>query len=247
MLDQSLTEWIWLAIAAMGIGIAKSGLSGVSMVHVLVFAAVFPARESTGIVLPMLIVGDICAMWVYGRHTNWEQVRKIMPPAVIGVIAGWWLMHRIDSAMYRPLIGVIILGLAVLQLMRYWNESWQAHLPHSRWFAWTMGFLVGTTTMLANGAGPVFSIYLVALAFPKMEFVGTSAGFFLILNLLKVPFSFQLGLIHEKTLMLNLMLSPLIVVGLWLGKAVVKRLPQKVFDILILVFAAVAALWLLAS
>jgi uncharacterized membrane protein YfcA len=246
MFDLGVGEWGWLAIAALGIGIAKSGLSGFSMVHVLVFAAIFPARESTGIVLPMLIIGDICAILIYRRHTNWQQVRKMLPPAVLGVVVGWLAMHRIDPTYYRALIGFIILGLAVLQLLRYWSEAWQSRLPHSIWFAWCMGFLVGTTTMLANGAGPVFSLYLIALGVPKMEFVGTSAGFFLLLNLLKVPFSFQLGLIHEKTLGLNLLLSPLIVVGLFLGQAVVKRLPQKVFDVLILVFAAAAAIWLLA-
>lgn len=243
----SVGEWILLVVAATGIGIAKSGLSGVSMVHVLVFASIFEARESTGIVLPMLIIGDICAIFTYGRHANWSYVRRMLLPAFLGVVAGTLLMYRIPKELYRPLIGAIILILATLQILRLWKPHWQERLPHSPVFAWTMGILVGLTTMLANAAGPVFSLYLLALAIPKLEFMGTSAWFFLVLNSLKVPFSFQLGLIGPQTLLLNTVLAPAIVAGLFLGKQIVAKLPQKVFDSLILIFAAIAAVWLLSS
>ena len=240
-------NWILAALGAICIGIAKSGLSGVSMAHVLIFASLFDSRASTGVVLPMLIVGDICAIRAYGRHANWRQVQLMLPPAILGVLVGWWLMNYIPGNVYRPLIGGIILGLAVLQLARLWSEAWQKWLPHSKVFAWSMGGLVGFTTMLANAAGPVFSLYLLALAIPKLEFVGTSAWFFLTLNSLKVPFSYQLGLIDWKTLAINLLLSPFILIGLVLGKQIVSLLPQKVFDSLVLIFAAVAAVWLLAT
>jgi uncharacterized protein len=232
-------------LAATCIGVAKSGLSGVSMVHVLVFASVFDAQASTGIVLPMLIVGDIAAIRAYGRHANWDQVRRMMPPAIVGVLLGWGLMNFISGIAFRPLIGCLILCLAVLQLIRLWKEAWFEHFPHATWFAWTMGLLVGSTTMLANAAGPVFSLYLLALALPKLQFVGTSAWFFLVLNSLKVPFSYQLGLITLSTLGLNIVLVPFILGGLFLGKQIVARLPQRFFDSLILAFAATAALIML--
>ncbi len=44
MNDLGLQEWLLLGLGAMGVGVSKSGLSGVSMVHVLVFAFVFGAR-----------------------------------------------------------------------------------------------------------------------------------------------------------------------------------------------------------
>lgn len=245
MSELTLLEWCLLSIAAMGIGISKSGLSGLSMVHVLVFAHVFQARDSTGVVLPMLIFGDICAIRTYGQHANWSQVWRMMPPAVIGVILGWLWMHRLDESAYKPLIGGIILGLTVLQIARLWRPGWQANLPHSVWFGWAMGLTVGMTTMLANAAGPVFGLYLLALAVPKLEFVGTSTWFFLMLNVFKVPFSWSLGLIDRESLLLNALLCPLIVVGMLIGRSIVKRLPQKAFDLLILVFTAAAAFRLL--
>ena len=230
---ESYWGWLLLAIAALGIGITKSGFSGVSMVHVILFAMVFQARDSTGIVLPMLIAGDVFAMFIYGKHANWKYVRRMMGPTLIGVVLGWLLMFRLSEIYYRPLIGAIILGLVILQIVRTWREEWLAHVPHTVWFALSMGILVGLTTMLANAAGPVFGLYLLAVGLPKMEFVGTASWFFLMLNVIKLPFSWSLGLIRLDTLALNVMLMPLIGVGLWIGSTAVRRIPQRWFDSLL--------------
>lgn len=237
----SITDWLLLALAAFGIGITKSGFSGVSMVHVILFAIVFGARDSTGVVLPMLIAGDIFAMSVYGKHANWRYVRRMMLPTSIGVVMGWLMMFRLPEAYYRPLIGAIIFGLTVLQIIRLWKEEWLADVPHAVWFAWSMGILVGLTTMLANAAGPVFGLYLLAVGLPKLEFVGTAAWFFLILNIVKIPFSWSLGLIRLDTLALNAVLIPLIVLGLWVGTRIIRIIPQRLFDSLILVLTGVAS------
>jgi uncharacterized membrane protein YfcA len=241
MVELAKEQWLLLVVAAIGIGITKSGFSGVSLVHVLIFAHVFGARNSTGIVLPMLIAGDTMAMLMYGKHANWNYVRRMMPPALAGVVIGWWLMRNIDEAAYRPLVGGIILILASMQIIRMFRESFLADVPHTAWFAWSMGVLVGITTMLANAAGPVFGLFLLAIGLPKQEFVATAAWFFLLLNLAKIPFSLNLGLIRGDTLIVNGMLLPLIGLGLLIGRSIVHRIPQRAFDLVILAFSAVAA------
>ncbi len=245
MVPNSYFDWLLLAIAAFGIGITKSGFSGVSMVHVYLFATVFGAKNSTGIVLPMLIAGDVFAMFVYGKRANWSYVRRMMPPTLVGVVMGWVLMFWLPEQHYRPLIGTIILGLTLLQIIRLWKEEWLADVPHAAWFAWSMGILVGLTTMLANAAGPVFGLYLLAIGLPKLEFVGTAAWFFLLLNVIKIPFSWSLGLIRLDTLSLNAMLIPLIALGLWIGTLVVRRIPQRLFDSVILVLTGLASIRML--
>lgn len=60
-----------------------------------------------------------------------------------------------------------------------------------------MGTLSGITTMLANAAGPLVSLYLLAISLPKPQLIATSAWFFLIINASKIPFSMQLGLIDQ--------------------------------------------------
>ena len=116
------------------------------------------------------------------------------------------------------------------------RPDWFGGVPHNRWFAWGMGLLAGVTTMLANAAGPIFALYALAVALPKFEIVGTSAWFFFIINAFKVPFSLGLGLIHGQTLLLNLVLSPVIVAGVFGGRwiidahpaAHVRRVPARV-------------------
>ena len=99
--------------------------------------------------------------------------------------------------------------------------------------------------MLANAAGPIIAIYCVAVGLPKFELVGTSAWFFFIINAFKVPFSVALGLIHGQTLALNAILSPAILFGMFVGRWLTTHIPQRLFDGLLLVFAAVAALRLI--
>ena len=243
--ESTLLQWALACMAALGIGVSKSGLPGVSLLHVVLFAQLFPGLQSTGVVLPILVAGDIGAVLLFRRHADWHHIRRTLAPAGLGVVAGWAVMNLQGQADFRPAIGVIVLALAVIQLIRHWRPGTLADLPHSRGFAWGIGLLAGGVTMVANAAGPVMALYLVAVSLPKDVFVGTSAWFFLLINLFKIPFSLQLGLIHGESLALNLRLLPLVVAGLFLGRAVVSRLPQRAFDTLVLLFAWAAALRLL--
>lgn len=243
----SVGEWILAVAAALGVGIGKAGLSGMGMFHVLVFAFLFGARASTGVVLPLLLVGDVAAVRIFHQHARWDYVRRMLPPACLGVVLAAWLMRDLDETLYRPVIGWITLLLSILQFVRMYRPDWTGNVPHSRWFAWTMGILAGAATMLANAAGPVFAIYLIAVGLPKMAFVGTSAWFFFIINLFKVPFSVALGLIRGQTLMLNLVLAPAVLAGVLAGRWLVERIPQRIFDHMLLAFAVLAALRLIGA
>jgi uncharacterized protein len=238
-------QWGLAILAAAGIGISKGGLAGISLMHVVIFAFLFGARDSTGVVLPMLIVGDMCAVTVLHQHARWDYVRRMLPPACIGVIIGTALMGRVSDATFKPIIGWVIFTLAVMQLARMQRPEWFGDAPHNRWFAWGMGLLAGVATMLANAAGPIFGLYALSVGLPKFQIVGTSAWFFFILNTFKVPFSAGLGLIHGQTLLFNLVMTPVIVVGVLGGRWLIHRLPQRLFDGLLLAFAAVAALRLI--
>jgi uncharacterized membrane protein YfcA len=238
-------EWCLAVLGALGMGIGKGGLAGMSLLHVVVFAFLFGARDSTGIVLPMLIVGDICAVVGFRQHARWDYIRRMLPAACLGILAGAALMGVVNDRSFRPLIGWIILALAALQFARSQRPAWFGNVPHTRAFAWTMGLLAGVTSMLANAAGPIYALYALSVSLPKFEVVGTSAWLFLIINVLKVPFSLGLGLIHEHTLMLNLILAPAIVTGVFCGRWLTTHVPQRLFDALLLAFAATAALRLI--
>ena len=243
----SIGGWILAFVAALGVGIGKAGISGMSLFHVLVFAFLFGARASTGVVLPLLLVGDVAAVRTFHQHARWDYVRRMLPPACLGVVLAAWFMRDLDETVYRPVIGWVTLTLSILQFVRMYRPGWFGNVPHARWFAWSMGILAGAATMLANAAGPVFAVYLIAVGLPKMEFVGTSAWFFFIINLFKVPFSVALGLIRGQTLMVNLILAPAVLAGVLMGRWLLERIPQRLFEHLLLVFAVLAALRLMGA
>jgi uncharacterized membrane protein YfcA len=238
-------QWVLAVAGAIGMGISKAGFPGMSLVHVVVFAFIFGARTSTGIILPMLLAADVLAVRAFQQHAQWVYIRRMLPATLVGVLVGFLLMGRLDESMFAPLIGTIVLVLILLQVGRMARPGLFADVPHSRVFAWTMGLLAGVTTMLANAAGPIFVLYALAVGLPKYELVGTGAWFFFVVNLSKVPFSAALGLIGMETLTLNLVLLPAVFTGLAIGKWMTHRVPQRLFDGLLLAFAAIAALRLI--
>ncbi len=233
---------LWLAVlGALLIGMAKAGLNGCGLVAVVLFIKAFGAKESTGIVLPLLIAADLMAYMLLRGGGSWRQVWKLAVPAMIGVAAGAWLLDKLDYHIAGKVIGWIIIGLLAMKLaLDRWHEELKAfHRHHS--FTWGMGFLAGAVTMLANAAGPVMTVYLLAQKSEKKEFLGIFARYFLFMNLFKLPFSASIGLITTVSLWTNLLLVPVVALGVWSGWAIIKRMPQKVFEWVMFALALVAA------
>jgi uncharacterized membrane protein YfcA len=235
------TQWLLAIVAAFCIGFSKSGFSGAGLVTVTIMANLFGARESTGALLPMLICGDILSVRVFHQHARWALIRRMLPPTAVGILAGYLLMRWLPSRIFPPIIGGIVLAMVILQAVRRWRPQWYGSVPHSKAFAISMGFATGVATMLANAAGPVMGLYFLAIDTPKFELVGTSSWFFLIVNLFKVPFSAQLGLIHGMTLLFNLLLIPVIAFGIFSGQRLMRHIPQSLFEALLLLFATIAS------
>ena len=238
-------EWTIAIFGAACAGLSKAGFSGLGLGAVIVFATIFGARDSTGIVLPLLIVADIGAVSIFRQHARWDHIRRTLPLAAAGVVLGTLIMMRLDNASFRPLLGGIILILTGLQFVRLRWPDVYGSVPHSRPVAWALGLVAGITTMVANAAGPFVALYCVAVGLPKMEVVGTLAWFFLLINLFKVPFSVWLGVIHGSSLTLDAVLVPAVLAGLLCGRWLIGRISQRVFDGVLLLFAASAALRLI--
>ncbi|MBS0204128.1 MAG: sulfite exporter TauE/SafE family protein [Planctomycetes bacterium] len=247
MPDFTAIQWTLAVIAAYCAGVSKAGLAGVGLLGVTFMAAAVPGRGSSGIVLPLLIFADLLAASTFRQHVQWSQIRRLAWPICLGIFAGWGLLMVIPDAAFRPIIGGMVLAMLILHVVRQRFPGFDAALPHSRVFAWFTGLLTGSATMVANAAGPIASTYLIILSLPKHQFVHTMAWLFLFVNIFKVPFSIHLGLINVGSLTLNLCLVPAVVVGLWSGRWLLERVPQHVFQAIVLVLATISALWLLGA
>ncbi|HEY8901486.1 MAG TPA: sulfite exporter TauE/SafE family protein [Chthoniobacterales bacterium] len=241
----TLTQWLLCAAVALSAGMAKTGFSGMGTVGLVLMALVMPARESTGALLTILIVADVVAVLAFSRHANWRVILRLLPTALLGIVVGWLIMPLVPETRFRPLLGGITLALIALLLVQRARPALATAASGHPTMAWLAGFTGGVTTMVANAAGPIMAIYLLACRLPKMELVGTSAWFFCVINLSKVPFSVALGLINGPSLLLTLALAPLVAAGAFFGKWLLARINQQLFEALLIAFTMLAAVRLL--
>jgi uncharacterized protein len=238
-------QWVLLVLGAMAAGFSKTGIPGTSIFFVAIFANIMPARQATGLVLPLLIFADLFAFVVYRKNLERGRVGRLLPWAVGGVVLGWAVLGRVNDVQTARIVGAVIAAMLGLHLWRKWRtpEDALAHAP--AWFGPFAGVMAGFATMVANAAGPVMTLYLLAMRLTKLEFLGTSAAFFLIINWIKVPFGLQLGLLNGPSLTLNLWLLPAVAAGALAGPWVVQRVNQQVFENTALALTAAAVVKLL--
>ena len=236
-------QWTLLVLGALLVGVSKTGVSGLGMLFVVIFSQIMPAKQATGIVLPLLCVGDLVAVLSYRQHANWKHLWGLFPWTAAGVVIGYFAMNRINNRQASLLIGSIVISLVGVHLWRRWRGGHEAE--HGVWFAPTIGVLAGFTTMVANAAGPLMAVYFLAMRLPKMEYVGTGAVFFMLMNLFKVPFMVDLGLITGASLQLNMMLAPAVLIGALVGRVLLTKINQRVFENLALTLSALAGAKLL--
>ena len=245
MPDLTWFAWALLGVAALIVGISKTAVPGAGTVAVAIFAAVLPAKQSTGTILLLLIVADLFAVMAYRRHTNWRALLGLAPAVIAGILLGVLFLAFADDAWVKRTIGVILLAVIAITLFRRRMGAQVVEGGPHRVAAATYGTLGGFTTMVANAAGPVMSMYFLAARFPVKEFLGTAAWFFAIVNLSKVPFSIGLGLITVPGLLLDLVLVPAVVIGALAGRWLAGRLDQTLFERLVIIFTVVGAVYLL--
>lgn len=244
---ESLQPWQW-AVAVTGallIGLSKTGIPGIGIFSVALFALIIPPRESSGFVLPLLIAADVVAVRAYRQHAQWDHLWGLFPWAILGVGIGYVTLGRIDNAQAARLIGAILLVMVAVHLWRKKNSAAEETIPQTLPFVAVMGVLGGFTTMIANAAGPIMILYLLAMRLPKYEFLGTGAFYFFLLNCFKVPFSAHLGLINAASLRLDLPLAFCAVGGALFGRKLLPHINEKLFETLALGFTILAAFRLL--
>jgi uncharacterized membrane protein YfcA len=245
------------AAAALLIGFSKTGVPGVGILVVPLMALVFPGRASVGTTLLLLIVGDLFAVRWYSKFTRWDKLWQLMPYVVVGMIAGTAALFLIGENAegkdnMNVVIGVLVLVMLVIYLARLkWGDKLR---PTSKAGLVTTGASAGFATTVSNAAGPIMTIYMTSLGLPKHEFMGTTAWYYLIFNVAKIPLYLLLiaiapdkPMFTSQGLLFDLLMLPVIVVGVYLGKWMLPRVPQTVFNVVALSLAAVSALRLIFS
>ena len=260
-MDQlTITHWLLLALGAIFTGLGKGGLPGAGNLTVAIFALVFEDLNiaggvalSVGVLLPVLISADLAAVRIYRRHADWKYIAKLLPFFLIGIVAGWLVFDFFKSHgdLLKTLIGAVLLVMTALHFIRKYQKrkdtDSENSTPHhlSLPLGVLFGILGGIATMLANAAGPVAQLYLLAMALPKYAFIGTAAWLFLIVNVTKIPFMIDLGIINTEWIYVSFYMMPFAVAATCFAPIIVKRINQQLFETLLWFFVIFAGLKLL--
>ncbi len=241
LLTQFDLESLTLVLSvALLIGMAKTGVHGAGMLSVPLLAIAFGGKSSSGIMLPMLLVADVMGVWYYHRHASFQHLKILFPWAAGGVIAGSFAGNYINDEVFRIIMaGTIVISVVIMVWMELGGKE---KIPDSIYFGIIAGFLGGFTSMIGNLAGTVMAVYFLSMRLPKNNFIGTTAWFFLVMNWFKVPFHIWVWhTINADSWMLALQLIPAIVLGAYVGIALVKKMSDKFYRWFIVGMTVVAA------
>jgi uncharacterized membrane protein YfcA len=204
-------------------------------------ATIFGGKESTGILLPILLVGDVFAVAYYRQHAMWNAIKRLLLWAGIGLLIGAVVVNFVSDRQFKTIIGLSVLVCVGLMIFIEVKGDRFA-VPEKAWFFAMAGILSGFTTMIGNAAGPIMSLYLVAMGYRKNNFLGTYSWFFLIINAIKVPL--QVLLWHNITwsnAAMAAIMIPAVALGAVLGALLVKKINEKLFRYLVIGMTFIAA------
>jgi uncharacterized protein len=240
------------ALAGLIVGLSKTALPGGALVVTPIVGAFVSGRLLPGTVLPLLIAADLFAVSWYHRHARWDLLRPMILSVAAGFAVGTAFFVAVGSStrLIDIVIGCSILLIVAIQVWRIIRKSkpTQATATSAALYGSTGGF----TTFVANAAGPILNTYLVGLGLGKEELIGTSAWFYFAVNVAKVPVYAAIGgLSHgghfftANSLAFDAACIPAVLVGLFSGRTLFHRLPERAFLVAVLVLSAAGAVKLL--
>lgn len=244
-------------LGAMVFGMGKVGFGGgvgILAVPMMILACGGDSSMAVGLMLPLLIAADYCAIAAWWREWQWQSIAQLLPGVVLGIVVGAGVIallkhigaEETTDAALKLIIGVIAMGFVILRGLQWrLNRTWTFRpVP---WQAAASGTLVGVTSTLAHAAGPVATMYLLSQRLGKRRFVATNVCLFWIVNQLKlVPYGL-LGLIRTDTLTMGLWLIPGVVAGAILGRVLNRLLGERSFAGIIYALLSVAGVHMIVT
>jgi hypothetical protein len=227
MMAEDFWFWFLAATATLFVGSSKGGLPLVGTLAVPLMALQISPVVAAGLLLPVYIVSDIYGLWLYRKSYDIRNIKIIVPAATIGILFGWATVSITSDdlvTLFVGVIGIIYCADAVMKARRIVAPR-RADVP--RGIFW--GSITGFTSFVSHAGGPPFQMYVLPQRLEKLVFAGTSTIIFAIINLIKLPPYWFLGQVNLGSLRIALMLTPIAIIGAFVGYQLTKILPEKAF------------------
>ena len=233
-------------VASLFIGIGKAGFGGgVGLVSPPVFAQVIPMRVLLPLMQPLLMACDVVAIRMWWRKWDPRNVRLLLPGTVIGVAIGWALLTSLTDRHLKVGLGVIALSFVTLQILRRTRVLTGSPFRPVWWQGTLCGIAAGFCSILAHAAGAIIVLYLLPQRLGKEKFVATTVLYYACLNVIKVPFYVERGMLTVDVVVSALWLVPVVVLGAFLGVWMNRRVSENVFAWIVYTVVVITACKLL--
>ena len=237
--------YVAVIIAVLGflIGIAKGGFGGLGALLTPLLALVLPVASAVGVLLPMLMVGDAFAVYMYWKEWDFDLVKRMLPAGIMGALAGTALLSWLSADGLRTILGIFVL---ILVAYKFLSDRIQSLKYEPRaWHAPAAGFVAGVASGMFNNGGPTFNSYLLLQKLTARTFIATSAIYFALLNIIKVPGFLYTGVLDVPLLFSLWWVFPFIPIGIWVARITLTRVSPSAFEWIIIVLLIFSSLWLL--
>jgi uncharacterized membrane protein YfcA len=232
---------IAFAAAAFLTGLSKGGLGGMmGALITAMLALVLPIQNVIGLVLPILMLGDLFAVTAHWRRWDRRLILALLPGALLGVTLGTFVLTSISPLALRRGLALIILVFIIYRLLERRILAW-LHYTSRSWHGILAGGLSGLASTLAHAGGPPVSIYLLMEDINPAAFAATAAVFFAVINWIKVPYYLYAGLFDFAFLWRVIWLAPLVPLGVWFGRKLVERVGRPLFEAIIMALLVASA------
>ena len=218
------------SLACFLIGLSKGGLGGsLGGLVTPLMALVIPINFALGMMLPVLMIGDIFAVGMHWRGWNAKLVWILLAGSIVGVGIGTLLISNASPVILRKALAILVFMFVLYRLFEAKIRQ-EFHYTGRTWHGIVAGSVAGFTSTLAHAGGPPAVIYLLMQDLRPPVFVATSAIFFAALNWIKLPFYISAGLMDFRAYIYLAFFLPMIPLGVWTGKRFVHRINKSVFE-----------------
>ncbi len=222
-----------VAAASFLVGLAKGGLSGLGPLLTLLVATVVPTKVAIGVLLPLLMVGDLAALWVHRGRWDRTILIRLLPGAAVGVVFASVFLQSVSERGLQWMLAVFTLAFVAHHLLEGRLTPSTTGPPRPAWAA-AAGVATGVTSTVAHVGGPPVAAYLLSARVPPRPYVATSAALFFLVNWMKVPGYLAADLFDVDLIRSLAPVVVLIAPGIFVGRWFVTVVDQEMFDRFIL-------------
>lgn len=215
---------LFLALALLAEIAGTVGGFGSSVFFVPVANAFFDFQSVLGITALFHLASNASKLGLFRAGIDRGLLLRLGVPSVVMAIAGSFATAWVGTRTLELALAVFLVGLGGWMLLR---PEWK--IVATTRSAVLGGALSGGMAGLVGTGGAVRGLALAAFALPKEVFVATSAAIDMGIDVSRALVYFRHGYVHAHDLAWIPFLVVVAVLGTWIGRCVLRRVPQARF------------------